>query len=77
MFVAPMCCDDELPRTDVLVANIELGVVEQLLARAHSTVAVTSGYLAAEAPQAPGWAGVDRLELEGWAADVFVRAALS
>ena len=26
-----MCCDDELPRTDVLVANIELGVVEQLL----------------------------------------------
>ena len=64
---------DELPRTDVLVANIELGVVEQLLGRAGSTVAVTSGYLAAEAPQAAGWVGVDRLELEGWAADVFVK----
>ena len=64
---------DELPRTDVLVANIEPGVVEQLLGRARSNVAVTSGYLAAEAPQAPGWAGVDRLELEGWAADVLAR----
>ena len=63
---------DELPPTDVVVANIELGVVEQLLARAPSPVAVTSGYLAAEALQAPGWAGVDRLVLEGWAADVFV-----
>ena len=63
---------DELPSTDVLVANIELGVVEQLLARARSAVVVTSGYLAADAPQAPGWAEVDRLELEGWAADVFV-----
>lgn len=65
--------NDELPRTDVLVANIELGVVEQLLGRARSTVAVTSGYPAAAAPRAPGWVGVDRLELEGWAADVFVK----
>ena len=64
---------DELPHTDVLVANIELGVVEQLLGRAPSTVAVTSGYLAAEAPRAQGWLGVDRLELEGWAADVFAK----
>ncbi len=68
---------DELPRMDVLVANIELRVVEQLLGRAGSTVAVTSGYLAAEAPQAPGWVGVGRLELEGWAADVFVKQPLS
>ena len=64
---------DELRRTDVLVANIELGVVEHLLGRTSPTVAVTSGYLAAETPQAPGWVGVDRLELEGWAADVFVK----
>ena len=63
---------DDLPRTDVLVANIEHRVVEQLLARAASPVAVTSGYLAAEAPHAPGWVGVEHLELEGWAADVFV-----
>lgn len=63
---------DELPRTDVLVANIELDVVEQLMGRAPSTAAVTSGYLAAEAPQASGWVGVDRLELEGWAADALV-----
>ena len=65
--------DDELPCADVLVANIQLGVVEQLLGRARSRIAVTSGYLDTEAPQAPGWAGVDRLELEGWAADVFAK----
>ena len=39
--------------------------------------AVTSGYLASETPRAPGWEAVDRLELEGWAADVLARAALS
>jgi ribosomal protein L11 methyltransferase len=64
---------DALPRTDVLVANIELGVVEQLLGRTSPTVALTSGYLDTETPQAPGWVGIDRLELDGWAADVFVK----
>jgi len=64
---------DELRRTDVLVANIELDVVEQLLGRRSPTVAVTSGYLAAETPRASGWVGVDRLDLDGWAADVFVK----
>ena len=64
---------DELRRTDALVANIELRVVEQFLGRAPSAVAVTSGYLADEVPHAAGWVGVDRLELEGWAADVFVK----
>lgn len=64
---------DELPRTDVLVANIELGVVEAVLRRAPARVAVTSGYLAHEAPAAAGWERAARLELEGWAADVLVR----
>ena len=61
---------DELPPTDVLVANIELAIVEQLLRRLAARAAVTSGYLASETPTAPGWTHVDRLEVDGWAADV-------
>ena len=64
---------DELPVADLLVANIELTVVERLLPRAPADLAVTSGYLASEAPRAEGWAPVDRIELEGWAADVLAR----
>ena len=68
---------DELPDVDVVVANIDLAVVEALLDRSAARVAVTSGYLAAERPPAEGWIHVRRVELEGWAADVFSRAALS
>ena len=62
---------DELPAADVLVANIELAIVERLLVRVGARVAVTSGYLASERPEAGRWSPVDRLELEGWAADVY------
>ena len=61
---------DELPRADVLVANIELEMVEQLLGRVACSIAVTSGYLRSETPTERGWARIDRLELDGWAADV-------
>jgi ribosomal protein L11 methyltransferase len=61
---------DELPQADVLVANIELAIVEQVLERVACPVAVTSGYLQSEAPSGRGWARVDRVELEGWAADL-------
>jgi ribosomal protein L11 methyltransferase len=61
---------DELPAVDVVVANIELRIVQALLARVPARVAVTSGYLADEAPVVPGWDRMDRIELEGWAADV-------
>jgi ribosomal protein L11 methyltransferase len=64
---------DELPATDLLVANIELGVVERVLRRAPADLAVTSGYFASQAPHAEGWSAVERLELEGWAADVLAR----
>jgi ribosomal protein L11 methyltransferase len=61
---------DVLPRADVVVANIELAVVERLLARIDTGIAVTSGYLTSQLPSAAGWEHVERLELEGWAADV-------
>jgi ribosomal protein L11 methyltransferase len=62
---------DELPRTDVVVANIELRMVEGLLARSTpASVAVTSGYLAGEEPRASGWEVVSALQLDGWGAHV-------
>ena len=64
---------DPLPASDVAVANIELAVVEQLLGRLGAGKLVTSGYPDSERPSAPGWAYVDRLELEGWAADVLAK----
>jgi ribosomal protein L11 methyltransferase len=69
---ADVLCD-ELPRTDVAVANIELAVVQTLLARMPARTVIASGYLESETPRVPGWDAVDRLELEGWAADVLVR----
>jgi len=65
--------EDELPASDVVVANIELVVVERVLERLHVREAVTSGYLASERPTAAGWSPVDRVELEGWAADVLAK----
>lgn len=62
---------DELPAAEVLVANIELRIVDALLARVDVGTAVTSGYYAFEKPSATGWEHAARVELEGWAADVF------
>ena len=64
---------DPLAPADVVVANIELPVVEQLLERLDARHAVTSGYFASERPAAPSWTPVDRVELEGWAADVLAK----
>jgi ribosomal protein L11 methyltransferase len=60
---------EELPPVDLVVANIELGAVDELLARRPAARAITSGYLATERASAPRWRAVDRLELDGWAAD--------
>jgi ribosomal protein L11 methyltransferase len=63
---------DDLPPVDVVVANIELRAVEALLARRPAATAVTSGYLVADTPSAADWRHSERVELAGWAADVFL-----
>ncbi len=63
-----------LPRADVAVANVLLAPVEKILARLDAGAAITSGYLTTDLPAAPGWRHVDRLELDGWAADRYARA---
>ena len=61
---------DDLPRADVIVANIELAPVEALVEWRPGRTVVTSGYLAHEAPRAEGWKVVHDLELDGWTAHV-------
>ena len=60
----------ELPKVELMVANIELRTAEALLARRPAVRAVTSGYLAGEVPRVSGWESVSRIELDGWAADL-------
>jgi ribosomal protein L11 methyltransferase len=64
---------DPLPRADVAVANIALPVVEAVAARVPARIFVSSGYLAGERPAVTGWRAVERLESEGWAADLLER----
>ena len=66
---------DTLPRADVAVANVLLRPVEVILTRLDAGMAVTSGYLASDTPDAPGWAHVVRRELDGWAADAYSRSS--
>ena len=66
---------DALPYAEVVVANVLLEPVSAILARVDARVAITSGYLAGERPPAPGWEHTDRLERDGWAADMFVKSA--
>jgi ribosomal protein L11 methyltransferase len=62
-----------LPRADLALANIALGVVEELGGRLDAPRVVTSGYLATDIPRLDGFSRVERRELEGWAADVHAR----
>jgi len=65
---------DQLPGSDLVVANVLLAPVERILARLHAGAAITSGYLVTDHPRADRWRLTDRVELDGWAADLFVRA---
>jgi ribosomal protein L11 methyltransferase len=61
----------ELPNADTTVANLTLEDVRSLASRIRSRRFVTSGYLATDHLQLPGWGGLRRATLDGWAADVW------
>ena len=71
--VRRVAADDALPPSDVVVANISLEAVLRLPSRIDAPLLVTSGYLAPERPELPGWERVDRREADGWAADLHRR----
>ena len=65
---------DGLPPADLVLANVALGVVEEVLDRAKSRLAVTSGYLVGERSATAGWVPRARRGLDGWVADLLRRA---
>ena len=65
--------DRRLPAADTTVANITLEAVETLGSSLRSSCAVTSGYLASDAPTLPGYRTEKRRERDGWAADLHIR----
>jgi ribosomal protein L11 methyltransferase len=66
---------DPLARVGVVVANIALEPVEQLAARVDCDELVTAGYLERDRPELRRFDHRRRRTLDGWAADVWSRAA--
>jgi ribosomal protein L11 methyltransferase len=62
-----------LPSVRTAVANVTLESVAEIAPRLDCERLVTSGYLASERPAPVGFRRLDRLEAEGWAADLFAR----
>jgi ribosomal protein L11 methyltransferase len=61
---------DELPATDLAIANIALAPVEALDATLRNTRLIASGYLVADRPELARFRHLERRELDGWAADL-------
>jgi hypothetical protein len=53
--------------------NVALELDGSIVARLACERVITSGYLAAESPQLPGYRREARREAEGWAADLHLR----
>jgi len=66
--------DDELPEAGLVLANVELDVVELLLPRLATRRAIVSGFLDCDEPRTPGWRRIERVVRDGWAADLLERS---
>jgi ribosomal protein L11 methyltransferase len=64
---------EELPEAEVAVANIAFEVVQRLLPRLRTRLAIVSGYLDRDAPDVAGWRRVEHRDREGWGADLLER----
>jgi ribosomal protein L11 methyltransferase len=62
-----------LPDAEIAVANIDFRTVSELALPEHCHLLVTSGYYESDRPVVAGFAHVDRLVKERWAADLFTR----
>ena len=64
---------DELPPSDVVLANVERATVEALALRLRCRFLVASGYLERDEVLLSGFDRRDRRVADGWAADVYER----
>ncbi len=62
-----------LPAAQIAVANIDFSTVSELVLPERCRLLVTSGYYKSDRPVVAGFAHVDRLVKERWAADLFTR----
>jgi len=62
----------ELPEAALAVANIVSSAVSALGARLRAPRLIASGYHSGERPQPVGFRRLERRELDGWAAELFV-----
>jgi ribosomal protein L11 methyltransferase len=65
--------EDELPETDLALANIAAEAVLALSSRLRAGRVITSGYLVSDDPQLAGYRIERRVQDGGWAADLHVR----
>jgi ribosomal protein L11 methyltransferase len=61
---------DELPLTDIVLANITWPILETLAPRLRSNRLVSSGYLPTDPESLPPFRHVRRVTRDGWAADL-------
>ena len=64
---------DALPEADTTVVNISFEAVAEIGPRLAARQAITSGYLASEDPELPGFRRAKRRSADGWAADLHLR----
>jgi ribosomal protein L11 methyltransferase len=64
---------DALPEVDLAVSNISLEAIEAAAPRIAAPRWITAGYLARDLPELYPFRHAGRRELDGWAADLFVR----
>jgi len=62
-----------VPDAEIAVANIDFRTVSELVLPERCRALVTSGYYESDLPVVAGFAHVDRLVKERWAADLFTR----
>jgi ribosomal protein L11 methyltransferase len=67
--------EDDLPPTDVVVANLSRSAVERVAPRLDARHLITSGYLATDDPALAGYRRVERRTDGAWAADLSQRAS--
>jgi ribosomal protein L11 methyltransferase len=62
---------EELPATDMAIANITRQAIEGLADRLRSRLVIASGYLPTESVGLPPYRHLQRISRDGWAADLF------
>ena len=65
--------EDELPETELALANIAAEAVVALGPKLRAGRAITSGYLVSDEPELEGYSRERRVQSGGWAADLHVR----